>query len=383
MYDPNKPFDLKKLPPPFSIKDCPDMMKLLELHNQALQAISQLDGAFNDLARPPMFLSTFYLNESISSNAVENIHTTIVSALADQTKPADERSKENKEVLNYREALLEGTKALSKFGLSSRTIKLIHKKLKVDKGVPGEFRRVQNQIGNRRKDGTLEVIYTPPAASRIEELIGNWENFVLNDKNFFPLLKAAISHYQFEAIHPFEDGNGRCGRILMITQLLQDNLLRFPALLISGYLSEHEGHYKKLLLKVSSEGDWWEFIYFMLNGFIIQAKKTHIGILQLKEAKKDIKQQLFNSETSIRRANITAVVDHIFLQPVTHAKFMEKELKIHWQTCAKYLRELARLGILKEEKDGKYKFFRNERAFKALVIKPNQIAASKSIYEKL
>ncbi len=127
----------------------------MELHNQALQAISQLDGAFDDLAKPQMFLSTFYPNESISSNAVENIHTTIVSALADQTKPADERSKENKEVLNYREALLEGTKAISKFGLSSRTIKLAHKKLKVDKGEPGEFRRVQNQIGNRRKDGTL------------------------------------------------------------------------------------------------------------------------------------------------------------------------------------------------------------------------------------
>ncbi len=169
----------------------------------------------------------------------------------------------------------------------------------------------------------------------------------------------------------------------MITQLLQDNLLRFPALFISGYLSEHEDYYKKLLLKVSAEGEWWEFIYFMLNGFIIQAKKTHIGILQLKEAKKDIKQQLFNSsEILIRRANITVVVDHIFLQPVTHAKFMEKELKIYWQTCTKYLRELARLGILKEEKDGKYKFFRNERAFKAVVIKPNQIVASKSLYEK-
>ncbi|MBC7742825.1 MAG: Fic family protein [Bdellovibrionaceae bacterium] len=344
MYNPNVPFNLKELPPPFTLQSHPNFMEILRIHNEALQAISQLEGALNDLERPSLFLSTFYLNESISSNAVENIHTTIVSALADQTKPADERTNENKEVLNYRQALLEGTKSLKNYGLSSRTIKAIHQKLKINKGSPGEFRRIQNQIGNRKKNGTVEVIYTPPEANNVDLLISNWEKFILENDSFFPLIKAAICHYQFEAIHPFEDGNGRCGRILMIIQLLQDNLLRYPALFISEYLSEHEDVYKKMLLRVTTHSEWWGFIEFMLTGFVIQAKKTHIGILQLKHAKKEVKTLLFTlGENPIRKSNVTAVLDHIFHNPVTHAKFMEKELGIHWQTCAKYLRELSKL----------------------------------------
>lgn len=370
MYNPNLPFNLKELPPPITLSGHPQLMSILNLHNEALQAISQLEGALNDLDRPDLFLSTFYLNESISSNAVENIHTTIVSALADQTKPIEERSKENKEVLNYREALLQGSHSLEKFGLSSRTIKAIHLKLKINKGNPGEFRRIQNQIGNRKKDGILEVIYTPPLANKIDDLINNWEKFILEDESFFPLIKASICHYQFEAIHPFEDGNGRCGRILMIIQLLQDRLLRYPALFISEYLSDHEDRYKKLLLNVTTEGEWWPFIEFMLTGFVVQARKTQIGILQLKLAKKEVKTLLFSlTENPIRKSNVTAVLDHIFHNPVTHAKFMERELGIHWQTCAKYLRELAKLEVLIEEKDGKYKFFRNQKAFNALIIK--------------
>ncbi len=370
MFRANSPYDLKYLPPPFSISDHPDLLKLMNLHNDALQAISKLAGALDDIERPQLFLSTFYLNESISSNAVENIHTTIISALVDETKPVDERTKENKEVMKYREALLEGTVSLKKYGLSSRTIKAIHLKLNVDKGNPGEFRKVQNQIGNKRKDGTFEVIYTPPEWTKTEDLVSNWEKFILNDKTFFPLIKVAICHYQFEAIHPFEDGNGRCGRILMIAQLLHENLLDYPALFISSYLSDHEDLYKSLLLNVTTKGEWWPFIEFMLQGFAVQAYKTQIGIYQLKNAKKEIKTQLFNlTENPIRKNNISSVLDHIFLHPITHAKFMERDLGIHWQTCAKYLRALALMGILIEERAGKYKFFKNKKAFDALVVK--------------
>lgn len=370
MYKPEVPFNLSELPPPCTLQTHPDLMAILQLHNSALQAVAELQGALKDLDRPELFLSAFYLNESISSNAVENIHTTIVSALVDETKPLSERSSENKEVLNYRAALLEGTKSLKKFGLSSRTIKTIHLKLKITKGTPGEFRKLQNQIGNKKKDGSYEVIYTPPEWTRVDELLNNWENFVLNDKNFFPLIRVAICHYQFEAIHPFEDGNGRCGRILMINQLLHEELLSYPALFISGYLSEHEDLYKSLLLKVTKNGDWWPYIEFMLRGFAIQALKTQIGISQLKAAKKEVKTHLFElKDNRLRKTSVSAVLDHIFLHPVTHAKFMERDLGIHWQTCAKYLRELAKMKILKEQKDGKYKFFRNQKAFDALVVK--------------
>lgn len=346
------------------------MMKFIDAHNTALQAISQLEGALRDLEQPEMFLTTFYLRESISSNAVENIHTTIESVLEDETKPVGERTQANKEVMHYREALIDGRKSLTKFGLSSRTIKSVHKQLKVSKGRPGEFRKVQNAIANRKKDGTEERIYTPPTWTQVEDLIGNWERFAAHDDEFFPLIKIAICHYQFEAIHPFEDGNGRAGRILMILQMLDRNLLSYPALFLSGYLSENEDSYKALLLDVTETGNWWRYIEFMLAAFAIQAFKTRIGIINLKRAKNELKGQLFNMKIKpIRQTNIGAVVDHIFSHPITHAKFMERDLKIHWQTCGKYLRSLAAAGILEEQASGKYKFFRNPRAFESIVAK--------------
>ena len=137
-----------------------------------------------------------------------------------------------------------------------------------------------------------------------------------------------------------------------------------------GVLIEHLDLYKTLLLKVTEKGNWWPYIEFMLGVFAIQALKTQIGIAQLKAAKKEVKTLLFDLKDSrLRKNSISAGLDHIFLHPVTHAKFMKRELRIHWQTCAKYLRELAKMKILKEVKDGKYKFFRNQKAFDALVVK--------------
>lgn len=369
-FDPNKPYELRPLPPPIELKDHKNFMEIMKSHNEALQAISQLEGALRDLDNPEMFLSSFYLQESISSNAVENIHTTIESVLEDETKPANERTQENKEVIYYRAALIDGRKSLAKSGLSSRAIKAIHKQLKISKGVPGEYRKVQNAIANKKRNGTEERIYTPPFWQHVEDLIGNWERFASDDTSYFPLIKIAICHYQFEAIHPFEDGNGRTGRILMILQMLDLNLLSYPALFLSGYLSENEDEYKNLLLKVTTDGNWWEYISFMLKGFTIQSLKTRIGILNLKRVKKDLKSSLFNMDSKpIRKNNISAVIDHIFSHPVTHARFMEKDLKIHWQTCGRYLRALTKAGFLTEQQSGKYKFFRNPKAFEAIVVK--------------
>lgn len=370
MEDPRSPFELPPLPPPISMKRLNKFMDFLELHNDALRTVSQLEGAIRELDRPEMFLSTFYLQESISSSAVENIHTTIESAMEDETKPAKERTEANKEVMNYRSALMKGRDSLNNFGLTSRTIKTVHEHLAVAKGRPGEYRRLQNHIANRKKDGTTEIIYTPPLWNRIDQMIGNWETFAATDKTFFPLIKAAICHYQFEAIHPFEDGNGRTGRILMILQILEEELLSYPALFISGYLSKYEDEYKRLLQEVTTKGAWWPFIVFMLRGFQLQALETRISILQLKKAKKELKGILFNlPQKPIRMSMIVTVLDHIFLHPITHAKFMERETGIHWQTCSKHLRSLCKLGVLREQPTGKYKLFRNQKAFDALVVR--------------
>lgn len=367
MYNPKQPYDLQNLPPPISLQNHSNISSLFEITTKAQQAISELKGALSNIKNPEILLSSLYLQESVSSSAVENIHTTIESALEDGAKPENERSAANKEVINYRDALLSGHKSLNKYGLSTRTIKSIHKNLNVKHGTPGEFRQQQNSITNILSDGSSKIIYTPPTSRSINSLLGNWENFANKNKDFIPLIKAAICHYQFEAIHPFEDGNGRTGRILMVLQLVQDGLLEYPALFISGYLSRFEKEYKNHLLRVTTQGTWWEFIHFMIIGFGYQAIDTQTALLKLDIARYKLMAQLEETDDSkIKSANIESVVNHIFENPTTHSKFMESETGIHWQTCTKYLNYLSEIKILSQEKRGRYRFYSNELAIKAL-----------------
>jgi len=369
MFNPNNPFELPNLPPKLDLQNHPDFMRIMNIHNNAQKNISELNGSLREIENPELLLSSFYLHESIDSSAVENIHTTIESALEDETKPEQERSDANKEVINYRKAIKAGHDYLNQYGLSSRTIKNIHRALEVKKGIPGEYRTIQNNLANKRIDGSKIVIYTPPKVSNLNALLSNWETFADKDKSIFPLIKAAICHYQFEAIHPFEDGNGRTGRILMVLQLMMEEMLDYPVLFISSYLSENEDKYKELLLNVTNNGEWWEFIEFMLIGFSNQALNTRISLLKLKNARKELITDLYKNENvKIRKTSIKDVVNHIFYYPTTHPKFMGEATKIHWQTCSKYLGELAKMGILKEAKIGRYKFYRNLKALSSLIV---------------
>lgn len=367
MYNPKYPFDLKELPPQIKLTDLPNLNSFFSIANKAQKAISELKGSLSNIRNPDILLNSLYLQESISSSAVENIHTTIESALEDDTKPENERSSANKEVLNYREALFAGQKSLEKYGLSSRTIKSIHKNLKVNRGVPGEYRQQQNSLTNELADGSRQIIYTPPVFKEISKLIGNWETFADKNEDFIGLIKTAICHYQFEAIHPFEDGNGRTGRILIVLQLVQEGILEYPALFISGYLSKFEKKYKNLLLKVTTENKWWDFIEFMIIGFGDQANNTQRALIRLDLARLDLITKLLDDEKNIiKSTNIELVINHIFANPTTHSKFMEEETGIHWQTCSKYLNYLSEIKILGQEKRGRYRFFYNNLALKAL-----------------
>jgi Fic family protein len=367
MFDPKMPFELPKLPPDITYESHPNLDGFIKLLTNAQKNLSELAGVLTSIENPEILLNTLYLKESVSSNAVENIHTTIESALEDDTKPENERSEANKEVIKYREALLAGFESINKYGLSTRTIKAIHKNLNVTKGIPGEFRKQQNSIANTKADGTKEIIYTPPIFKDVDRLIGNLEKFTHENNDFVSLIKTAISHYQFEAIHPFEDGNGRTGRIFMVLQLVQDDLIGYPILFISGYLSENEKEYKRLLLKVTKEKSWWEFIFFMVKGIAMQALVTRIALLNLKVARLEIIIHLNDiPKKVIKRANIESTVNHIFANPTTQSKFMEEETGIHWQTCTKYLNYLVDLNILSVEKKGRYKFYSNKLSVEAL-----------------
>jgi len=212
-FNPTYPHDLALLPPKIDL----DSKKLTNLLIKAHSELGELKGYSFSMPNPLLLLSPAIIKESLASSEIENINTTLVNVLENQLFPEAEQKKPDKEVLRYQDAVFTGFSALEKYSLSSRTIHDIQKALLPETPSSG-YRKVQNGIKNA---ATGQIIYMPPIASKIPGLMGNLENF-MNDKtdNIDPLIKCAMLHYQFEAIHPFGDGNGRTGRILMVLQLV-------------------------------------------------------------------------------------------------------------------------------------------------------------------
>ena len=206
-FDPTYPHRLATLPPNLDITNA-DFGDLLL---KARVELAELKGASGQIPNPLLLIAPFVIRESVASSNIENINTTLADVLQWQLFPEAEQRPPDKEVLRYREAMNWGFENYSKYALSSRLITGIQRRL-IPEG-NGQYRREQNQIANLN---SRESLYTPPIASDIPALIGNWENYVnFEDESLDPLIRTAIAHYQFEAIHPFLDGNGRIGRLLI------------------------------------------------------------------------------------------------------------------------------------------------------------------------
>lgn len=206
-FDPTYPHQLAPLPPVgISNSDYYDMLL------PARVALSELKGACSEMPNPMLLMAPIMARESVASSNVENINTTLAEVLQGQLFPEAEQRPPDKEVLRYRAAMSWGFEKLDQIPISTRMITGIQSIL-IPEGM-GNFRREQNRIANL---STQEPIYTPPPAQDVHKLINNWEVYVNNTNDpLDPLIRAIIAHYQFEAIHPFRDGNGRTGRILMI-----------------------------------------------------------------------------------------------------------------------------------------------------------------------
>jgi Fic family protein len=350
LFDPSYPHSLKPLPPEKKISNA-DFEDLLI---KARVALAELKGACGQLPNPLLLTAPFVARESVASSNIENINTTLAEVLQWQLFPESEQSQPDKEVLRYREAMLWGLKQMDQYPLSSRIITAIQGKLIPDGS--GAYRREQNRIINL---GTRENLYTPPPAQEIPKLISNWEQFVnADDDNIDPLIRAIIAHYQFEAIHPFRDGNGRTGRILMILQLVQSRLLIMPVLYISGYINHNRSDYYKYLLGVTIEGNWHDFINFMLHGFFRQAQSTQDTLLAILNLYHKYKELVRKENGKIYSAEL---VDALFTYPVLSPTRLATVLDMHYTTTSRYLSQLAGTGILTEAVVGKYHLFANHR----------------------
>ena len=355
-FDPTYPHQLALLPPRPVIANT-DFGDLLL---KARVELAELKGASGQIPNPLLLIAPVIIRESVASSNIENINTTLADVLQWQLFPEAEQRPPDKEVLRYREAMNWGFNNYGKYALSSRLITGIQSRLMPDGN--GQYRREQNQIANL---ASRESLYTPPIASDIPALIGNWENYVnATDESIDPLLRAAIAHYQFEAIHPFRDGNGRTGRILMVLQLIQSGLLQFPILYISGYINQNRSEYYRRLLGVTAEGNWHEFIKYMLTGFYVKARETHEDLTKITRLFDEVKEQVRSRNKKIYSADL---VEALFTYPVITPTKLASQLNKHYTTTSRYLAQLTEMGILKEALVGKYHLFANYKLLQILI----------------
>lgn len=307
---------------------------------KARSALAGLDQFLDKIAKPLHLLSFMVLKESIASSKIESIHAPLEDLLKGLLCPQEIKDRDIISVLQYRDALITGFEQMQRIPISSRLILKIHQRLLPSLG--GGYRQHQNLIADAV---TGEVRYTPPKSERIPELLAQWERFVHESIPMDPLLKAALAHYQFEAIHPFSDGNGRCGRILVLLQLVSDKVLKWPLLYLSGYIQERSQEYCDNLRQINAKNNWTPFLEFMLEAFYIQAKKT----------------EKMGSEILDSLKKTGPVLQEILAEhPIITPEFLEKN---HILKAKDELRNLTAHGVLVQEGAYPSCFFRMQYCF--------------------
>ena len=332
--------------------------KLTNLLIQARTNIALLNGYCMAIPNPFLLLSPAILKESLASNEIENIQTTLIEALQNALYPEAQRDQPDKEVLRYKEAVMWGFDQIkSGFPLVSRLITGVQEKL-----IPsdGSFRTIQNAIWN---PATKKIVHLPPTASDIPELIKDWEIFVNSDTSTDPLVKIAIAHYQFESIHPFKDGNGRTGRILMVLDLVKQKLLGLPILYLSGYILTNKTRYYQVLQSVTKTNSWDEYLEFMLTAFAKQADSTAAIFTEIMNLLNTQKQEFRSKLPKIYNREI---LEELFSSPILSPVSLGLRLGIHYTTASKYLKELEKIGLLKTAKVGKHQFYMNHELINIL-----------------
>ena len=330
--------------------------QLIDVHKQ----IGILKGACYGLPNPQLLLSPTVLREALASSEIENIITTLADVLQAQLFSEADQRVADKEVLRYNRALSQALKMLETVPIGSRLITGVHDLL-----IPSEkgYRKTQNALINER---TKEIVYTPPPANKIPELISDVEKFIHSDIDIDPLLRTIITHYQFEAIHPFGDGNGRTGRILMVVCLTYYELLDLPVLFISGYINNHKSEYYEAIRNVTDRGDWVGFINYMLKAFQEQAIESTDVLLKIKELHEEVKRRIRKELPKIYSRDL---VDAIFSQPfITPTRYGEM-LKVTYQTGSSHLKNLEKKGVVQSVKVGKYLLFANVPLLELLRVK--------------
>lgn len=323
----------------------PQIDVLLE---QAVRLLGELNAYADLIPDVDFFIQMKVVKEARDSNLIEGTKTELDDVLLPQEEINPEKRDDWDEVQNYIEALNSAIAQLPEFPLSIRLLKDAHKILL--SGVrgknrdPGKIRRGQNRIGG---SSLADAIFVPPSAEKVPYLLGDLEKFWHNESLQIPeLIKVAITHYQFETIHPFWDGNGRCGRLLIVLQLIDAQILRKPVLYMSTFFEKHRDSYYDSLSMVRKSNNLEQWIAFFLNGIAETAQnglETFREIIALRQ-EYDAKILTLGS----RAKNAQKLLLLMYANPIVNVKLVEMGLDMGFSSANRLLKSLTELGILTE-----------------------------------
>lgn len=320
----------------------------------ARAALAALDQAVQRIPNPAVLVNAIPLLEAQASSEIENIVTTTDDLFRFAQHAEDAASPEVKETLRYRSALFAGVLSIESRPLTTSTALEVCTRIKDRemrlRDLPGAF------IGSPI---TREAIYTPPdGKSRIAALLGNWESFIHERRVLDPLVILAAQHYQFEAIHPFADGNGRTGRILNVLFLMDAGLLHQPVLYLSRYIIEKKDEYYRRLLEVTRAGDWEAWILFIIEGVRITALGTLAKIDRIQELQRAVKEEIRSLTGAGANSDLLGV---LFEQPYCRIGNVVERCGVSRPTATKWLNELVEAGSLIDLRLGRERLFINQR----------------------
>lgn len=360
-WSPNHPYNALPLLPPAAEVETRAVLKQCIT---ARAALAELKQAAELIPNQAVLINTLPLLEARASSEIENIVTT-TDKLFQYARNETHADIATKEALRYSRALLHGYQTLHQHPLNTRTTEEICTEIK---GVQMDVRRTPGTT--LTNDATGEVIYTPPSGEAVlRDLLANWERYLHNEIDCDPLIRMAVGHYQFEAIHPFTDGNGRTGRIVNSLFLIQENLLTLPILYLSRYIIAHKADYYRLLLGVTREQAWEPWILYILQGVEETATWTTAKIAAIRALSEHTMSYVRSKLPKIYSYELVSL---IFELPYCRISSLTEAGIAKRQTASVYLKQLVEIGVLNEVASAKEKIFIHPKLMQLLSRDNNQ-----------
>ncbi len=349
------------MPPTYALPDLPpavdlETVPILKALVRANRALAELKGAAKSIPNQGILIDTLVLQEAKASSEIENIVTTQDELFQASLYPESPGSPAAKEVALYSDALKRGYDSLRERGLI--TNRSLIEMFQLLKGRGDGFRTLPGT--ELRNEQTGETVYVPPQTNdEIERLMKSLEDFINNDADsqLDPLIRMAIVHHQFESIHPFPDGNGRIGRILNVLFLTRTGMLDIPILYLSRYITGTKSDYYRLLQAVRHDGQWEDWVLYMLDGIASTAQTTLEIVEGLRRLMADYKQRMRRDLPKIYSQDL---LNNLFRHPYTRIDYVMRELGVSRPTGTRYLELLAEAGFVRKHTSGRNNYYIND-----------------------